>query len=82
MLCDTEFVYLNTFVYFFVSSGNPNVSVGMRGHDLHAEADVMVHPEGEIMSDDEELITRERYKYDDEAPQKQMVNTLTYTSCC
>lgn len=48
------------------------MSVGMRGHDLHAEADVMAHPEGEIMSDDEELITRERYKYDDEAPQKQM----------
>ncbi|KAG1928670.1 hypothetical protein F2P79_023527 [Pimephales promelas] len=33
---------------------------GMRGHDLHAQSDVMVHLEGEIMSDDEDLITRER----------------------
>lgn len=47
-------------MYFFVSSGNPNISVGMRGHDLHSETDVMAHLEGEIMSDVEELITRER----------------------
>lgn len=58
------------------------MSAGMRGHDLHAEADVLVHPEGEIMSDDEDLITRERYKYDGEAPQNQMVNTFACTSCC
>lgn len=36
------------------------MSEGMRGHDLHAQSDVMVHLEGEIMSNDEELITRER----------------------
>lgn len=36
------------------------MSAGMRGHDLHAEPGVMVHLKGKIISDDEELITRER----------------------
>lgn len=46
------------------------MSEGTRGHDLHTQSDVMVHLEGEIMSDDEELITRERDD-DDEAPDGQ-----------
>lgn len=54
------------------------MSEGMRGHDLNAESDVMVHLEVEIMNDDEELITKERNDYDDEAQESQTVNILTH----
>lgn len=54
------------------------MSDGMRGHDLHAEPDVMVHLEVEIISNDEELITKARYDYDDEAQESQTMNILTH----
>lgn len=54
------------------------MSEGIRGHDLHAEPDVMVHPEVKRISDDEELITKERYDCDDEARESQTVNILTH----